>query len=97
MAGFHIVHAECLRRLESEGVARVVAGAEIDPVRAGAWGRKWNVPVYPSLQVMLEEAELDAVTVTTPSGLHGDCVEQIAAAGKHVLCEKPPGSAPGAG
>src|SRR5690606_22142058 len=54
-----------------------------------AWSQKWNVPVYGSLQEMLEQADLDAVTITTPSGIHADCVEQIAAAGKHILCEKP--------
>jgi predicted dehydrogenase len=87
--GISQLHAECLQKLAAEGVAELVAGAEIVPDRAKEWSRKWNVPVFHSLTEMLAEAKLDVVTVTTPSGLHGDNVVEIARAGKHILCEKP--------
>ncbi len=87
--GISHLHAQCLQKLEVQGIAALVAGAEIDPQRGEAWSAKWKVPVYASLERMLAETQLDAVTVATPSGLHGDCVLQCAAAGKHVLCEKP--------
>lgn len=38
---------------------------------------------------MFREAALDMVTVCTPHPLHADAVEQAAAAGVHVLVEKP--------
>jgi UDP-N-acetyl-2-amino-2-deoxyglucuronate dehydrogenase len=87
--GISHLHAECLQKLAAEGVAELVGGAEVLPDRGREWGWKYNVPVYRSLTEMLAEAKLDVVTVTTPSGLHGDNVIQIARAGKHILCEKP--------
>lgn len=83
------MHAECLNKLAAEGLAELVGGAEIVPERAKDWSAKWHVPVYRSLTEMLRDANLDVVTVTTPSGLHGDNVIEIAKAGKHILCEKP--------
>jgi predicted dehydrogenase len=39
--------------------------------------------------VFLATAPIDAVTVATPTGLHGTVAIPAARAGKHVLCEKP--------
>lgn len=87
--GISHFHAECFKKLEQDGVAQLVAGAEIVQDRGAEWSQKWSVPVYPSLGEMLKHADLDAVTVTTPSGLHGEHVMQVAEAKKHILCEKP--------
>jgi UDP-N-acetyl-2-amino-2-deoxyglucuronate dehydrogenase len=83
------LHAECLQKLAAEGLAELVAGAEVDTQRGRDWSRKWNVPVFESLTKMLAEAKVDVVTVATPSGMHGDAIVEIAKAGKHILCEKP--------
>ena len=37
----------------------------------------------------VEDPQVDAVAVLLPNALHGDAVLAAAAAGKHVLCEKP--------
>jgi len=87
--GISGLHAECLKKLEQEGIATLVAGAEVVPERGAAWSQKWNVKVYPSLGDMLKHADVDVVTVTSPSGLHGQHVIEAAEAKKHVLCEKP--------
>jgi len=50
---------------------------------------QYDVPSYSSLTDMLEQTELDIVTVCTPSGLHPDQVIECAEAGIHVLTEKP--------
>src|SRR5690242_10109860 len=83
--GISNLHAECLKKLQQEGVAQLVAGAEIVPERAAQWSERWGVATYPSLGEMLKHAELDVVTVTTPSGLHGEHVMQVAEARKHIL------------
>jgi len=44
---------------------------------------------YPDLATMLNECDADAFILTTPSGLHCEQAIQIAAAGKHVITEKP--------
>ena len=87
--GISNLHAECLKKLEQEGIATLVAGAEIVKERGEKWSAKWGAKVYPNLGEMLKHAELDVVTVTTPSGLHGEHVMQAAQAKKHILCEKP--------
>jgi UDP-N-acetyl-2-amino-2-deoxyglucuronate dehydrogenase len=44
---------------------------------------------YPNLTALLASSEADIVTIATPSGLHPDQTVQIAAAGRHVMTEKP--------
>jgi predicted dehydrogenase len=44
---------------------------------------------YSSYLDMLREAEIDAVDICLPHHLHAEVIVAAAAAGKHVLCEKP--------
>ena len=44
---------------------------------------------FRSMSQMLANIDLDVVSLCTPSGLHSDQVIEIAAAGKHVISEKP--------
>ena len=44
---------------------------------------------YDDLELILEKGAVDALYVSTPNALHKECVLRAAAAGVHVLCEKP--------
>jgi predicted dehydrogenase len=44
---------------------------------------------YSDYRQALDDPEVDAVIVVTPTALHHDVVIEAARAGKHVLCEKP--------
>ncbi|MEM0927050.1 MAG: Gfo/Idh/MocA family oxidoreductase, partial [Planctomycetota bacterium] len=44
---------------------------------------------FPSLEAMLSDDEVNAVSICTPSGLHMDPAVEAAKAGKHVIVEKP--------
>lgn len=46
---------------------------------------------YESFEKMVDEAEIDAVIIVSPSSLHTKQIEYAFAAGKHVFCEKPLG------
>ena len=60
-----------------EGVARENAA------RLG--GVEWST----SYEDLLQDPELEAIVVASPTPLHAEMAEAAAAAGKHVFCEKP--------
>ena len=66
-----------------------VAAADPAPAVRESVVAAHGLPVWPSLPEMLANAALDAVYVATPTPLHAQHVLQAAAAGKHVLVEKP--------
>ena len=43
---------------------------------------------------VIDDPRVEAVVVTTPNRYHLEIVGAAAAAGKHVLCEKPMGASP---
>ncbi len=84
------LHAQTFRDgLEKDGTAVLIAGAEIDPGRRVAFGEKWNLPMHDSLESLLQRDDIDAVAITSPSGLHAQHTIQIVKSGRHALSEKP--------
>jgi 1,5-anhydro-D-fructose reductase (1,5-anhydro-D-mannitol-forming) len=86
------VHAEqkiapALGILANEQLHGVVGSA---PEKAAAFATRFPGSVaYPSLDAMLADKAIDAVFVLTPNDQHREQTEKAAAAGKHVLVEKP--------
>ena len=80
------VHVEQLRRIGVQ--VRGVLGSS--PERGAARAEALGVPrAYPSLDALLDDPSVDVVHVTSPNHLHVPQAEQILAAGRHVICEKP--------
>lgn len=70
--------------------SKLVAVSDITMEVAERFRSKFNAEkAYDSLAKMLEDADLDAIYVCTPHGLHHLHTMQVAEAGKHVICEKP--------
>ncbi|MFO7320789.1 MAG: Gfo/Idh/MocA family oxidoreductase [Chloroflexota bacterium] len=67
--------------------ARIVGYVALDEQRAQAMAQKYGGRVYDSLDEMLPD--VDVVDICTPTYLHREMTLQAAAAGKHVICEKP--------
>ena len=82
------VHLEALASAENARLAAVVEPVAID--RAARWG----VPVVASIEELAAEGLAEAVVIAAPTDLHRRLVEQSAAAGLHVFCEKPVGVSP---
>lgn len=78
------------RALQASRVAELIAVADVDPSRLARITGAFGCAGYSSLDALLEDPAVDAVSVLTPNHLHYDAVLKAARAGKHVLIEKPP-------
>ena len=83
-----LTHAEHLaRRVRG---ATLVAVTTSRPERAEAARQACGaVPVHGTLDELLEREQLDAVVIASSTAAHVANVERCAAAGLHILCEKP--------
>ncbi len=82
-------HGDALARLREEGLAELVAATDVAPDRAQAFVAQYGGEAVPTYEDLLTRPDIDAITLCTPSGLHGQMAAQAARAGKHILSEKP--------
>lgn len=82
-------HMLAIRDLEAAGRARLVGGFAPGAARRAAFVARWGAPVFDSLDALLAQPGLGLVLVLTPPGAHLPVVEAAAAAGRHILVEKP--------
>jgi UDP-N-acetyl-2-amino-2-deoxyglucuronate dehydrogenase len=92
--GFGIVGAGVIAKTHAEAIgslpdARVVAVTDIDFERARAIAGVSSAAVEPDLAALLARPDVDVVAVCVPSGLHAEVATAAAAAGKHLVVEKP--------
>ncbi len=79
-------HLDAIRHTEGLEVAAVCDN------RKDRWqplAREHGVPGFNSIGALLKGGELDGAAICTPSGMHAAHGVKLAAAGKHVICEKP--------
>ena len=67
----------------------MVGIADAEPARAEEMARRFGTQAFPSYEALLDSPGLDAVVVCSENIRHRQLTEMAAAAGKHVLCEKP--------
>lgn len=67
----------------------LTAVCDTDPTALDAAMAQYKVDGYSSIDELLKQANVDLVILCTPSGLHPQQTIKAAAAGKHVLTEKP--------
>jgi predicted dehydrogenase len=81
------IHAESLRSVAD---AEVLAVMSPTPGNAARFAAHHGIPHhFTQLEDMLALPELDAIVIGAPNYLHCDITLAAAAAGKHVICEKP--------
>jgi predicted dehydrogenase len=79
-------HATSLQRLPG---VRLVALADPDRAARDAAARTFGVPALDSAESLLQRGDIELVSICTPPRAHAMLIEAAAAAGKHVLVEKP--------
>jgi predicted dehydrogenase len=92
--GFGIVGAGVIAATHAEAIAALPAAAlvavtDVVPERARALARAHGCAAVPDLGALLARQDVDVVSVCVPSGLHAEVGIQVAAAGKHLVVEKP--------
>lgn len=81
-------HGEAFQALPGTELAAV---ADPDDARRGEFVRKFGaMREFLDYRDMLQQADLDAVVIGLPTGMHTDACLASFDAGLHVLCEKPP-------
>jgi UDP-N-acetyl-2-amino-2-deoxyglucuronate dehydrogenase len=78
-------HARSLQDLKVE----VAYAYSPSATRRAQFGQKFPFAQCDSLEIILEDRTVDAVLILTPPNTHLELVERFAAAGKHILLEKP--------
>jgi UDP-N-acetyl-2-amino-2-deoxyglucuronate dehydrogenase len=92
--GFGIVGSGVIASIHAEAVAslpaaRLVAVTDAVPGSATSLAGAFGCAAEPDLDALLARDDVDVVSVCVPSGLHADVGVRAAAAGKHLVVEKP--------
>jgi predicted dehydrogenase len=77
------------RLLSGMDGVRIVAGSDPSETVRESFGADYAVPTYADYGTMLDEHELDAVSIVTPHTLHAEQVDACLERGLHVHVEKP--------
>jgi xylose dehydrogenase (NAD/NADP) len=76
--------------LQQSARSELAAVASRNLKKAQAYAEEKGIPkAYGSYEELLADSEIDVVFVPLPNALHCEWTVKAAAAGKHVLCEKP--------
>lgn len=81
------IHAEAIQQCSQ---AQLIAVASPTPGNANTFAKRFNIPhPFTDYAELLERPEIDMVIVGVPNDLHCQVVLDAAAAGKHIVIEKP--------
>lgn len=81
-------HAELLGGNHIAG-AQLAAVCDIIPEKAQLLADKYGVPAYTNMHDMMQKADIDVISVLTPSGDHSTHVVELSQYKKPILVEKP--------
>ena len=79
-------HARNIVELEN---AELTAVCDVIPEKAEKYRREYGGEAYTDYAQVLDRKDIEVIAIATPSGLHAEIGIAAAAAGKHVIVEKP--------
>ena len=89
-----IIGAGRIGKLHAENLMTRVKGTKLkavtDPFLDEKWALSKGIPVTgKDHRIMLDDSEIDAVLICSPSPQHAQQIIECAQVGKHIFCEKP--------
>jgi UDP-N-acetyl-2-amino-2-deoxyglucuronate dehydrogenase len=92
--GFGIVGAGVIASTHADAIASIpdatlIAISDVEPERSKSLAAQHDCATEPDLDTLLARDDVDVVSVCVPSGLHAEVGIRAAAAGKHLVVEKP--------
>lgn len=79
-------HVVALKRLKE---TEIVGVYDINYNVASAFGGKYSIEAFKSIEELAEKAQPDVFNILTPSGLHGENILNLMHYNKHFVVEKP--------
>lgn len=89
LIGTGVISTFHARAIASLPGARLVAVTDVEHDRARSFAAAHECVAEPDLDALLARDDIDVVSVCVPSGLHAEVGVRAAAAGKHLVVEKP--------
>ena len=91
---FGIIGAGRIGKLHADNLLNRVDGARLkaitDPFLDEDWAASRNIPLTgKDHRILLDDPEIDAILIGSPSAEHAPQMIECAEAGKHIFCEKP--------
>ena len=91
LGGYANIVAKAMKECRLASLTGIVTGT---PSKIATWKSSYGIPDknvynYDNLHTIAHNPDIDLVYITTPNSLHHKHVLQVAATGKHVICEKP--------
>lgn len=80
------VHADAIKSLEN---AQLVACADVVFDAAKRFAEKFNIKAYEDFSALIEDENIDVISICTPNGTHAEYAIKALGADKNVVVEKP--------
>ena len=82
-------HVRTYSELADEGIIDNVKICDLDEKRARELGKSFNIEYLTDYKELINDPNIDAVSIVTPSSTHYNLAKEFMEAGKDVLVEKP--------
>ncbi|MBU4509543.1 Gfo/Idh/MocA family oxidoreductase, partial [bacterium] len=79
-------HANCYRTLQN---VKVVGAYDIRPDKVMEIANLTGARIFTNVNELINNKEIDAISILLPTHLHKELVIKTAQAKKHIFCEKP--------
>src|SRR5215467_13560243 len=89
IAGLGMAGAVMVRAVARHPGFRLVAAAEPHAGPRSALGRDFQANIHSDIRALCDDPTVDAVYIATPHQFHAEHAKLAAAAGKHIILEKP--------